>query len=235
VTQAGAVWPTLAAFRADNSRWATSREVTFGSEWYTNRLDPPWRSSWIQATGEFIIMQLTGTQEAQHGPVELLGVAGAAQPCRRAAAGKLRPAADQVGGDLPVAGVFGGHLGGAGDGGHRVRAVAVRDPVGDPGWDDCAVGGQQVGDEPSVRKDVEVQVLPPTPPLTSENAPLAGAFSCLEGRAPVARSSRFSRTLLHGISVPRCVLVAGGRRLVACRHGRCDRLQRSDRGERRPR
>ncbi len=74
MTEGGAVWPTLAAFHADNPRRATSREVTFGSEWYASRDLPPWRGSWIQATREFIIVQLGGTMEAEHRPVELLGV-----------------------------------------------------------------------------------------------------------------------------------------------------------------
>jgi hypothetical protein len=68
------VWPTLAAFHAADPRRAICREVTFGSEWYTARDRLPWRASWIQATSEFIIVQLAGKQEADHGPVELLGM-----------------------------------------------------------------------------------------------------------------------------------------------------------------
>jgi len=45
MTEGGAVWPTLAAFHADNPRRATSREVTFGSEWYASRDLPPRRGS----------------------------------------------------------------------------------------------------------------------------------------------------------------------------------------------
>ena len=74
MTEPGTVWPTLAAFHAADPRRGTCREVTFGSEWYTRQQWPPWRASWIQATREFIIVQLGGEQEADHGPVELLRV-----------------------------------------------------------------------------------------------------------------------------------------------------------------
>jgi hypothetical protein len=40
-----AAWPTLAAFHAANPTRAGSREVVFGSEWYTARERPPWRAS----------------------------------------------------------------------------------------------------------------------------------------------------------------------------------------------
>ncbi len=68
------VWPTLAAFHAADPARATSREVVFGSEWYTARERLPWRASWIQSTGEFVVVHLTGRHEAEHGPAS--GVAG---------------------------------------------------------------------------------------------------------------------------------------------------------------
>jgi hypothetical protein len=75
-----AAWPTLAAFHAAKSARASSREVVFGSEWYTARERPPWRASWIQATGEFIVVQLAGGAEAEHGSVELLATTGTIAP-----------------------------------------------------------------------------------------------------------------------------------------------------------
>ncbi len=74
MTSPGTTWPSVAAFHAATPARATSREVVFGSDWYTARELPPWRASWIQATGEFVIVQLTGATEPEHGPVELLAV-----------------------------------------------------------------------------------------------------------------------------------------------------------------
>lgn len=54
-------------------RRQASREVLFGSTWYTRRDLPPWRAVWVQATGEFIVVCLDGPREAEHGPVRLLG------------------------------------------------------------------------------------------------------------------------------------------------------------------
>ena len=67
-------WPSVAAWRAADPRRAASREVWLGSEWYTTRSRPPWRAMWLAATGELVIVQLTGASDDQHGPVELLAV-----------------------------------------------------------------------------------------------------------------------------------------------------------------
>ncbi len=69
-------WPSVAAFHAADRARASSREVVFGSDWYTARELPPWRASWIQATGEFVVVRRAGAREADHGPVELLAVVG---------------------------------------------------------------------------------------------------------------------------------------------------------------
>jgi len=66
-------WSTLAAYQAGDARRQASREVLFGSTWYTRRDLPPWRAVWVQATGEFIVVHLGGAREADHGPVRLLG------------------------------------------------------------------------------------------------------------------------------------------------------------------
>jgi hypothetical protein len=70
----GQVWPSVAAWRAADRRRAASREVWLGSDWYTTRTQPPWRAMWVAATGELVVVQLTGAGEEQHGPVELLAV-----------------------------------------------------------------------------------------------------------------------------------------------------------------
>ena len=67
-------WPSVAAWRAADPRRRASREVWLGSEWYTTRSRPPWRAMWLAATGEFVVVQLTGASDDQHGPVELLAV-----------------------------------------------------------------------------------------------------------------------------------------------------------------
>jgi hypothetical protein len=66
-------WSTLAAYQAADRRRQASRDVLFGSTWYTRQDLPPWRAAWVQATGEFIVVCLHGAQEADHGPVRLLG------------------------------------------------------------------------------------------------------------------------------------------------------------------
>jgi hypothetical protein len=66
-------WSTLAAYQEGDPRRQASREVLFGSDWYTRQDQPPWRAVWVQATGEFIVVCLAGTHEADHGPVRLLG------------------------------------------------------------------------------------------------------------------------------------------------------------------
>jgi hypothetical protein len=66
-------WPTLAAYQAGDPRRQASREVLFGSDWYTRQDLPPWRAAWVQATGEFIVVRLDAVREADCGPVRLLG------------------------------------------------------------------------------------------------------------------------------------------------------------------
>jgi hypothetical protein len=66
-------WSTLAAYQAGDARRRASREVLFGSTWYTRRDLPPWRAVWVQATGEFIVVRLAGAREAEHWLVRLLG------------------------------------------------------------------------------------------------------------------------------------------------------------------
>jgi hypothetical protein len=66
-------WSTLAAYQAGDPRRQASREVLFGSDWYTRQDLPPWRAAWVQATGEFIVVRLTSAHEVDHGPVRLLG------------------------------------------------------------------------------------------------------------------------------------------------------------------
>lgn len=72
----GTTWPSVTAFHQASPARATSREVVFGSDWYTARERLPWRASWIQATGEFVIVQRTSAHELEQGPVELLAVVG---------------------------------------------------------------------------------------------------------------------------------------------------------------
>jgi hypothetical protein len=66
-------WSTLAVYQAGDRRRRASREVLFGSNWYTRQDLPPWRAAWVQATGEFIVVRLDTAQEADYGPVRLLG------------------------------------------------------------------------------------------------------------------------------------------------------------------
>jgi hypothetical protein len=66
-------WATLAAYLAGDPRRRDSREVLFGSNWYTREDLPPWRAVWVQATGEFIVVRLDAIEEADCGPVRLLG------------------------------------------------------------------------------------------------------------------------------------------------------------------
>jgi hypothetical protein len=61
-------WATLAAYQAGDPRRQASREVLFGSTWYTRRDLPPWRAVWLQTTGEFIVVHLDGAHEAEYGP-----------------------------------------------------------------------------------------------------------------------------------------------------------------------
>jgi hypothetical protein len=66
-------WSTLAAYQAGDPRRRASREVLFGSNWYTRQDLPPWRAAWVQATGEFIVVRLDAVRETECGPVRLLG------------------------------------------------------------------------------------------------------------------------------------------------------------------
>lgn len=61
------VWADLASFYAADERRAGSKEVDFGTRWLTTVTEPPWRVSWIVATGELYATRPEG------GPVELLG------------------------------------------------------------------------------------------------------------------------------------------------------------------
>src|SRR5574341_59912 len=66
-------WSTLADSPAGDARRRAARAVLFGSDWHTRQDLPPWRAAWVAATGEFIVVCLAGTDEADHGPVRLLG------------------------------------------------------------------------------------------------------------------------------------------------------------------
>lgn len=62
------LWPDLAAFYGDDERRSGSKEVDFGTRWLTTTAEPPWRVSWVVATGELYAVRSEGG-----GPVELLG------------------------------------------------------------------------------------------------------------------------------------------------------------------
>ena len=64
-------FPSLAAFYAADHRRAGPREVEFGGLWLDKDTEPPWRVSWIEATGELYAVRGHGGDPK--GPVEVLG------------------------------------------------------------------------------------------------------------------------------------------------------------------
>lgn len=62
-------WGTERAFRDAAVGRGQGREVEFGSRWMSGVDDLPWRASWLEVTGEFVIVEC----RPGGGPVELLG------------------------------------------------------------------------------------------------------------------------------------------------------------------